>query len=57
MEFEVRAYTQRKQKLAEDEEETTIQAGPYVADIGDKMSEPFGFKVSHISSQTTKKMS
>ena len=50
MEFEVRAYTQRKQKLAEDEEETTIQAGPYVADIGDKMSEPFGFKVSHISS-------
>jgi hypothetical protein len=33
MEFEVRAYTAKKDKLAEGEEPTELEAGPYVADM------------------------
>ena len=57
MEFDIRAYTTKKEKLAVEEEPSSLEAGPYVADIRQADSDPFGFSVSHASIQVTKKMS
>jgi len=57
MEFDIRAYTTKKEKLEVEEEPSSLEAGPYVADIRQADSEPFGFSVSHASIQVTKKMS
>jgi hypothetical protein len=57
MEFEIRAYTTEKEKLADGEEPSSLEAGPYVADIRQPDSQPFGFRVSHTSIQLTKKLS
>jgi hypothetical protein len=54
-EFELRQYISLNEKLSEDDEGSTTDAGPYVADMR-LDSEPFGFRVSHVSIKSLKKL-